>query len=82
MTHSDPGVNLLSLALDDGPTVAELQAIEDEWPLIATELALVDAEVLAATHPSTIADTAVVAARRLVAVVGESYRSHDLQEVS
>ena len=83
MTAPDPAVNLVSLAVDDdGPTVAELQAIENEWPLIAAELALVDAEVQAATHPSPIADAAVVAARRQVAAVEESYQSQDLQEVS
>jgi hypothetical protein len=29
----------------DGPTSAELDAIEDEWPLIAAELDVLDAEI-------------------------------------
>jgi hypothetical protein len=40
--------------LGDGPSAAELAAIETEWPLIEAELALVDAEirVLSAERPS------------------------------
>ena len=38
----------------DGPSLAELAAIETEWPLIAAEMALVDAEIrlLTAGRPS------------------------------
>jgi hypothetical protein len=32
---------------NDGPTPADLAEIDDEWPLIAAELALVDAEITA-----------------------------------
>lgn len=68
---------------DDGPTVAELEAIEAEWPLIAAELALVDAEVLAATNPtSATAVAAVTAARLRVAAVEESYHPTHYLEVS
>ena len=68
---------------DDGPTVADLEAIEAEWPLIAAELALVDAEVLAAADPeSVIAAAAVTAARLYVAAVEESYQSIHFLEVS
>ncbi len=42
------------------PTRAELDAIEDEWPLIAAELAVVDAETAIAAG-----DTGPLAARRL-----------------
>jgi hypothetical protein len=40
---------------DDGPTVADLAAIEAEWPLIEAELAVTDAQIrvlLAAPGPS------------------------------
>ena len=68
---------------DDGPTVAELEAIEAEWPLIAAELALVEAEVRAAGDPeSAIAVAAVTAARLCVAAVEESYQSIHFLEVS
>jgi Family of unknown function (DUF6284) len=32
---------------NDGPTPADLADIDEEWPLIAAELALVDAEIAA-----------------------------------
>ena len=45
----------LSLSDDDGPTPADLAAIEHEWPLIAAEMDLVAAEitVLCADRPLT-----------------------------
>jgi hypothetical protein len=39
------------LDLDDGPTAADLAAIDTEWPLIAAEIALVDAEIRVLTVP-------------------------------
>ncbi|HZN20625.1 MAG TPA: DUF6284 family protein [Micromonosporaceae bacterium] len=30
---------------DDGPTLADLAAVEAEWPLVEAELSLVDAEI-------------------------------------
>ena len=73
----------LADVVDDGPTVADLEAIEAEWPLIAAELALVDAEVLAAADPeSVIAVAAVTAARLHVAAVEESYQSTHFLEIS
>jgi hypothetical protein len=36
---------------DREPTAQELQEIEAEWPLIAAELAVVDAEIAAALSP-------------------------------
>lgn len=50
----------------DGPTTAELSAIDSEWPLIAAELALVDAECRLAFSPDVLA---VRAHRRAVARV-------------
>jgi hypothetical protein len=42
----------MALDLDhDGPTAADLAAIETEWPLIKAEIALVDAEIRALTAP-------------------------------
>jgi hypothetical protein len=38
------------------PTPAELDAIEAEWPLIAAELAVVDAEIAAARSGDTITE--------------------------
>jgi hypothetical protein len=38
-------------AVQDEPTDADLAAIEAEWPLIAAELAVVDAEIAAAQNP-------------------------------
>ena len=35
--------------VNDGPTAADLAAIEAEWPLIAAELDLLDAEVAVIT---------------------------------
>ena len=37
-----------SLGKDHGPTARELRQIEAEWPLIEVELAVVDAEIVAA----------------------------------
>ncbi len=50
-----------------GPTQRELEAIEAEWPLIAAEIALVDAETQAALHPGELTDVAVEDARAAVA---------------
>lgn len=41
----------IDLASDEGPTAADLVAIEAEWPLIEAELALVDAEIRILTVP-------------------------------
>jgi hypothetical protein len=42
----------MALDLDhDGPTAADLAAIEHEWPLIEAEIALVDAEIRVLTAP-------------------------------
>lgn len=35
----------------DGPSLAELAAIEAEWPVIEAEMALVDAEIAVLTGP-------------------------------
>lgn len=35
----------LSAVIDDGPTLADLAAIESAWPLVAAELDLLDAEI-------------------------------------
>lgn len=37
---------------NDGPTTAELDAIEAEWPLIAAEIAVVEAEIALLCAPS------------------------------
>jgi uncharacterized protein DUF6284 len=39
---------LLAMSKRDEPTRADLRRIEDEWPLIEAELAVVDAEIAAA----------------------------------
>ena len=71
------------LLVDGDPTDAELEAIEAEWPLTAAELALVDAEVLAASDPtSAIAVAAVTTARLRLAAVEESYHPIHFLEVS
>lgn len=58
-----PGVGAHSLDdSTDGPTVADLEAIEAEWPVIAAEVALVDAECHYLAHPSTTTRAAVRAA--------------------
>ena len=48
------------------PSKAELQAIEAEWPLIAAEVALVDAECAYAIRPSAANRAAVRAAEAAV----------------
>jgi len=48
------------------PSKAELQAIEAEWPLIAAEVALVDAECAYAIRPSATTRAAVRAAEAAV----------------
>jgi hypothetical protein len=58
--------------LDAGPTPIDLQAIEAEWPVIAAELELLDAQLLliiAGGHASTLDRRRVRrAARRLLAI--------------
>ena len=49
-----------------GPTVAELEAIEAEWPVIAAEVALVDAECRYLARPSAASRAAVRAAEAAV----------------
>jgi hypothetical protein len=63
--------------LDAGPTPIDLQAIEAEWPVIAAELDLLDAEIallMADGHASVLdhrrirrAEHRVFTARRMVA---------------
>lgn len=48
------------------PSKAELEAIEAEWPLIAAEVALVDAECHYLTRPSAATRAAVRAAEAAV----------------
>ena len=55
---------------DDGPSAAELAAIEAEWPLIEAELAVLDAEIIAlnvAGGPSPLDWRRLHRARRLLA---------------
>jgi hypothetical protein len=49
------------------PTVADLRAIEAEWPVLAAEVELVDAECRAATHPGPVSRRAVQRALRRLA---------------
>jgi hypothetical protein len=49
---------------DDGPTDADLAAIETEWPSIAADLAALDAEILALTMTERVDELAVRRARR------------------
>ncbi len=56
----------------DGPTRAELEAIDAEWPLIAAEIALVDAEARAALHPTEVTEAAVEAAQAAVATISKA----------
>lgn len=57
----------------DGPSTAELEAIEAEWPLLAAEVALVDAECAYLIRPSAATRAAVRAAE---AAVIRAYLAH------
>lgn len=52
-----------------GPSVAELAAIEAEWPVIAAEVALVDAECEQLLRPSGVARARVRRAEAVLARV-------------
>jgi hypothetical protein len=64
---------------DDGPTAADLDAIDQEWPLIAAEVAVVNAEiaVICAPHGPTDLDwQRLRRARRLVLREAAAHASH------
>lgn len=60
-------VGAIPLDARTGPTRAELEAIEAEWPVIAAEVALVDAECRHLVRPSAATRAAVRAAEAAVA---------------
>ena len=59
---------------EDGPSAADLAAIEAEWPVIEAELGVLDAEIAALTHdggPTPLDWRRVRRARRqLLAAIG------------
>ncbi|MDO5698144.1 MAG: DUF6284 family protein [Dermatophilus congolensis] len=61
---------------DDGPTATDLAAIEAEWPIIAAELAVVDAECRLASSPDVFAVRAHRRAVGALAVVVREQRNH------
>lgn len=66
-------------SLDDRePTAAELDAIADEWPLVAAELAVLDAEItIAAGDDGVLALRRLALARRELAAVRSGYEPID-----
>jgi hypothetical protein len=59
-----------SPTIQDGwrePTIADLRAIEAEWPVLAAEVELVDAECRAASYPGPVSRRAVQRALRRLA---------------
>ncbi|WP_163550325.1 DUF6284 family protein [Candidatus Frankia nodulisporulans] len=56
------------------PTAADLAAIEDEWPLIAAELAVVDAlAAIAAGETNPLARRRLFLARRRLAAIATGF---------
>jgi hypothetical protein len=63
--------------LDDitGPTAADLDAIEAEWPVIEAELDVLDAEISALTAPCPLDTRRIRRARRhLLAAIAQQTR--------
>ncbi len=56
-------------AVGDGPSRADIEAIEAEWPVIEAELAVVDAEIVIALNGPSVDDLAWRRFRRAEAEV-------------
>ncbi|TDW88790.1 DUF6284 family protein [Kribbella sp. VKM Ac-2566] len=70
----------LSAVRREGPSAAELAAIEYEWPLIAAELDLLDAEIAAVNagpYASELETRRVRRAKRRVLELGRELADHE-----
>ncbi|MGW1341782.1 DUF6284 family protein [Kribbella sp. NPDC002412] len=65
----------------EGPTLAELAAIETEWPLVAAELDLLDAQIAfinAGPYASELETRRIRRAARRVLEVGRELAGHEI----